>query len=94
MREQLIAARLWDERDVRNPATDLTCAWKVLARLGAPYRFGGRSLNGQIEYLVLHPASGEVLASGRGLTSAQAMCQAALSARDRSASSKPLTVNH
>ena len=93
MRDQLIAARLWDEKDARNPSADLTCAWKVLARLGAPYRFGGRGLNGQIEYLVLSPASGEVIACGRGADSAQAMCQAALSAC-RAASPMRMATGH
>jgi len=85
MRNKLIAVQLWEENDVRNPEVDFNGAWSVLARLGVPYRFGGRTIDGQVEYLVLNPASGEVVASGRGATSAQAMCRAALTARARCA---------
>ncbi|MDO3377729.1 hypothetical protein [Geoalkalibacter halelectricus] len=81
MRDELIRVKLWDEGDGRNPTQDMVCAWSVLARLGAPYRFGGRAPDGQVEYLVLDPADGHVVASGRGTTPEEAMCCAALAAR-------------
>ena len=81
MRERLIRMKLWDEGDRRNPAQDMICAWSVLARLGAPYRFGGRTPDGRVEFLVLDLADGRVVASGCGTTSEEAMCRAALAAR-------------
>lgn len=81
MREKLIEMELWDAKDQRNPTQDVICAWSVLSRLGAPYRFGGRTPDGRLEYLVLNLAGGEVVASGRGTTPAEAMCRAALAAR-------------
>ena len=81
MRGKLIAVQLWEEKDVRDPSTDVTCAWKVLARLGAPCRYGGKAPDGNLEYLVLDPDDGAVRASGRGATQARAMCAAALAAR-------------
>lgn len=81
MRRKLIEERLWDEADGRNPAEDMICAWSVLARLGAPYRYAGMAPDGRKEFLILNTRDGSVLASGRGATSAEAMCEAALAAR-------------
>ena len=81
MRRKLIEERLWDEADGRNPAEDLICAWSVLAKLGAPYRYGGMAPDGRMEFLILNTRDGSVMASGRGVTSAEAMCEAALAAR-------------
>lgn len=80
MRGKLIAVQLWEEKDARDPSSDVTCAWKVLARLGVPYRYAGKAPDGGLEYLVLDPENGMVHASGRGRTPAQAMCAAALAA--------------
>jgi hypothetical protein len=80
MRQKLVRNKLWEEADGRNPAEDMVCAWSVLARLGAPYRYAGMAPDGRMEYLVLNAGDGSVLASGKGHTSAEAMCQAALAA--------------
>ncbi len=80
MRQKLIEMRLWEENDAGDPATDVICAWKVLARLGVPYRYAGKAPDGCLEYLVLDSREGQVRASGRGSTQAQAMCAAALAA--------------
>lgn len=57
-----------------------SAAWKILCKLGAPYRFAGKSFDGIYEYLILHPDTGSVVANGRAKTSAAAMLQAALAA--------------
>lgn len=81
MEKRLIDARLWSQAD--GPVNEQNCsdAWQVLSRLGAPYRFAGKSADGLFEYLVLHPQTGDVIASGRGKSSPRAMCEAALAAR-------------
>ena len=81
MRQQLIDADLWDRDNGGDPVQSITGAWTVLARLGAPWRFGGRTLEGQYEYLVVDPQSGTPVARGRGTSQQEAMCQAALAAR-------------
>ena len=81
MEKRLIDAQLWSQADGHLTEQDYGAAWRVLARVGAPYRFSGKSCNGQFEYLVLHPQTGEVIATGRGKTSTAAMCEAALAAQ-------------
>lgn len=94
MREKLIEAELWDATDQRNPTQDVICAWSVLSRLGAPYRYGGRTPDGRLEYLVLNLAGGEVVASGCGATPAEAMCRAALAARCAQLPREALVTSH
>ena len=81
MEQRLIDAQLWSQRD--GHLNNLSCsdAWRVLARLGAPYRYAGRARDGRLEYLILHPKTGEVIATGRGETTSEAMCEAALAAK-------------
>jgi len=81
MRQRLIDANLWDQNNSNDPVHSIIGAWTVLARLGAPCRFGGRSQDGQFEYLVVDPQTGTPVASGRGASLPEAMCQAALTAR-------------
>jgi hypothetical protein len=84
MRQQLIDANLWDRNNGSDPLQSITGGWTVLARLGAPGRFGGKTGDGQFEYLVVDPRSGSPVACGRGTSLQEAMCQAALAARLRS----------
>jgi hypothetical protein len=81
MRERLIAAKLWEREDPTDPAASISAAWKVLARLGAACRYSGLSQDGQREYLLFEPASGKLLATGRGRSTPEALCLAALAAR-------------
>jgi hypothetical protein len=81
MRQKLIDANLWERDNGSDPAQSFSGAWTVLARLGAPCRFGGRIGDGQFEYLVVDPHSGLPVACGRGASLQEAMCQAALAAR-------------
>lgn len=83
MREKLIAAQLWDSNDPGNPSEDMSAAWHVLARIGAACRYSGLSQDGQREYLLLDPKTGGLLASGRGRSTPEALCQAALASRFR-----------
>jgi hypothetical protein len=60
---------------------DITLAWHELSRLGLPYRYGGRAMDGRFEFLIVHPRTGATITSGRGRTIIQAMSQAALAGR-------------
>jgi hypothetical protein len=61
-----------------NPSEeDITMAWHELSRLGLPYRYGGRALDGRFEFLIVHPRTGATITSGRGRTVIQAMSEAA-----------------
>ena len=81
MEKRLIDAQLWSRGDGQLNEQDCNDAWQVLSRLGAPYRFAGRSCDGLWEYLIIHPKTGDVVATGRGELSPLAMCEAALAAR-------------
>ena len=78
MEHKLIEAQLWSIGDGRLNEQDCHDAWQVLSRLGAPYRFSGMSSDGLFEFLILHPETGEVVATGHGDTEPRAMCEAAL----------------
>lgn len=80
MRERLIEAQLWNREDPVNPGQSVCAAWQVLARLGAACRFGGRGQDGRLEYLIVDPADGRLLAVGRGESTPEALCAAALAA--------------
>jgi len=80
VRDELIAAGLWDAHNSNDPGLSVTAAWQVLARIGAACRYAGRTGNGDYEYQIYHPDTGAPIASGRGSTAALAMCQAALMA--------------
>ena len=81
MKNRLIAAELWSQDDGQLNEQTCSDAWQVLSRLGAPYRFAGKSFDGRFEYLVLHPKTGDVIATGRGDSSPKAMLEAALAAQ-------------
>lgn len=83
MREKLVAQNLWDVNDLTDPAGSVEAAWRVLARTGAACRYIGVSPDGQQEMLLVDPRSGGLLASGRGPSTAAAICQAALSASEQ-----------
>jgi hypothetical protein len=83
MEKRLIEENLWNPVEGPSPAQSIVGAWSVLARLGAPGRFVGRTQDGQYEYLIVDPNSGLMLASGKGETVSAAICAAALAARGR-----------
>ncbi|WP_027716549.1 hypothetical protein [Desulfuromonas sp. TF] len=60
---------------------DITMAWHELSRLGLPYRYGGRAMDGRFEFLIVHPLTGATITSGRGRTVIQAMAEAALAGK-------------
>ena len=60
---------------------DITMAWHELSRLGLPYRYGGRAMDGRFEFLIVHPRTGATITSGRGRTIIQAMAEAALAGK-------------
>lgn len=55
----------------------ISAAWRYLARLGLPYRYGGKAPDGLYEFLIIDPASGAMITSGKGATVARAMVAAA-----------------
>ncbi len=81
MEKRMIDANLWNQADGHLCEQNQGDAWRVLARVGAPFRFSGKAGDGMFEYLVLHPKTGEVIATGRGESSSVAMCEAALAAQ-------------
>lgn len=83
MRERLIAAKLWKQENSIDPGQSITAAWEVLCRLGEACRYCGRSPDGCHEYLIIHPADGRLLASGKGATIPEALCAAALAAHQQ-----------
>lgn len=83
MKERLIAAHLWNQESAGDPGHSITAAWLVLARLGAAYRYGGRTQDGRFEYLIVNPENGGLVASGKGASIPEAMCEAALAAQHK-----------
>ncbi|MHB1399379.1 MAG: hypothetical protein ACYDAI_14960 [Trichloromonadaceae bacterium] len=83
MRERLIAAKLWKPENVVDPGQSIIAAWEVLCRLGEACRYGGKSQDGYHEYLIVHPADGRLLASGKGASTPEALCAAALAAHQQ-----------
>lgn len=81
MEQRLIDAQLWSLGDGHLNEQDCSDAWQVLSRLGAPYRFAGKSCDGLYEYLILHPDTGDVVATGRGDSTPRAMFEAAIAGR-------------
>lgn len=88
MEKRLIEEHLWSPAEGPSPARSIVGAWRVLARLGAPGRFVGRTQDGQYEYLIVDAESGLMLASGKGESVPAAICAAALAARRRAARPK------
>lgn len=89
MKDKLIAANLAEPTEDIHPERSILDAWKILSRLGSPCRYGGKTQNGLIEYLVINPATGTTLVSGQGETLPLAMCDAALAARKITAPARP-----
>ena len=61
-------------------AINISFAWSILSRLGCPARYGGRALDGSYEYIILNSQTGDCLATGKGATLENSMCEAALNA--------------
>lgn len=59
------------------PESGISVAWRDLAALGLPYRYGGRTPEGLYEFVIVDPGSGAMVTSGKGATLAQAMAAAA-----------------
>ena len=81
MRAQLINVGLWDQGETGDPEIDISSTWRVLARVGRPGRYVGKTQNGLYEYVIINPENDSLLPSGKGLTLTMAMCEAALAAR-------------
>jgi len=58
-------------------------AWQRLAESGAAGRYGGRAPDGRHEVLLTRPGTGQLLATGRGDSVAQAICAAVSAAQTR-----------
>jgi hypothetical protein len=67
-------------RNNDNQDINISFAWSVLAQLGLPARYGGRAQDGSYEFVILHPATGSFLATGKGPSIEMSMCEAALNA--------------
>ncbi len=81
MKKRLIEAGLWSQKEGQEPESDISSAWRVVARLGYPGRYGGKAQDGLEEYLIVNPRTGNLLASGKGASITVAMCKAAIAAR-------------
>ena len=64
--------------DDNDPEIDISIAWSTLSHLGYPARYGGKTLSGLYEYVIIDPRSDNMLATGHGRTIERAMCEAAL----------------
>jgi len=84
MKEKLIKAGLLRAGEKFDYEPDITSAWSIMSRLGYPSRYGGKTQDGDREYLITDPISGALLTSGQGKTLERAMCEAALRACDLS----------
>ena len=93
MRVRLIAEKLWDGNDPLDPARNISAAWKVLARVGAACRYLGLNPEGEHEFLLVDPKSGDLVASGHGRSTPEAMCMAALKARQTRTAETPPRVH-
>ncbi len=92
MRVRLVAEKLWDGNDPLDPTRNISAAWKVLARVGAACRYLGLNPEGEHEFLLVDPNSGNLLASGHGRSTPEAMCMAALKARQTGRGNLPSRV--
>jgi hypothetical protein len=79
MKSRLKNAGLFFSSDA-DPEIDISVAWSVLSHLSYPARYGGKTLSGLYEYVVIDPKSGNLLSTGQGATIERAMCEAALNA--------------
>lgn len=77
MRDELIAAGLWDAQNPIDPSQSVTAACQVMSRTGASFRYQGRSECGTYHYLVYEPVDGTPIAVGSGESAALAICRAA-----------------
>jgi len=88
MEKALSEAHLWQLEDGSFRAGSILSAWRVMARLGQPYRFSGQGPRGY-ECQVYDIQSGSCIGLGQGGSCAEAMCLAALQARRSSGSGDP-----
>lgn len=79
MKSRLKNAGLFFSND-KDPEIDISVAWSALSHLSYPARYGGKTLSGLYEYVVIDPKSGNLLSTGQGATIERAMCEAALNA--------------
>lgn len=80
MKYRLQEAGLWCGEE--GSEITISTAWSALSRLGQPSRYLGRAQDGSHEYGIIDRFSGDLLATGKGMTVEKAMCEAALNARD------------
>jgi len=81
MKKRLQQAGLW-YGEIADPEISISLAWNILAKVGLPARYGGRSQDGSYEFLIINPQTGDFLTSGKGDTLEYAMCAAAINASD------------
>lgn len=81
MEERLMAVGLCKKGEKIIPNGQISLAWKILARLGYPGRYSGRTQDGLHEFLIVDPATGNLLASGKGNSVEDAICEASIAAR-------------
>ena len=81
MKERLMEVGLCREGEEIIPNGQISLAWKILARLGYPGRYSGRSQDGLHEFLIMNPVTGSLLATGKGNSVEDAICEASIAAR-------------
>ena len=81
MKTKLIECGLLVQGESGDPIIGISSAWSVLARLGYPGRYAGKTLDGLYEYVIVDSRTGTLLTSGKGSTLPMAMCEAALAVR-------------
>ena len=81
MKSRLQQAGFWCDQE-GDFEVNISLAWNILARLGFPARYGGRTQDGSHEYIITNPQTGELFATGKGMTLERSMCEAVLNAND------------
>jgi hypothetical protein len=85
MREQLIAAGIWDASDPRDPSASIEAAWQVVERMRTIWRSWsiGNYPDKPSLYLVMWLEHGNVWQEVAADTAPLAICRAALKTLDR-----------
>ncbi|PLX81209.1 MAG: hypothetical protein C0616_05395 [Desulfuromonas sp.] len=81
MEKRLMEVGLCQKGEEILPNGQISFAWKILARLGYPGRYSGRTQDGLHEFLIVDPATGNLLATGKGNSVEDAICEASIAAR-------------
>ena len=92
MKQRLQQAGLWDQTE--KLTINISTAWHILAQLGYPARYGGRAQDGSHEFLIINPATGVFLATGKGATLEISICDAAINACALANQETKTTVQH